>query len=139
MFNQFILVGRLTADPELKKTKNDVPVVGFSLAVDRPYRKDAEKQTDFINITAWRGTAEFIVKYFSKGSAIGVEGSIQTHSYTDKDGNKRTAFEVVAEKAFFVESKGSSEKKNESPKAATASSSDDFQEVENYEDDDLPF
>lgn len=143
MFNKSILIGRLVADPELKKTPNDVSVVSFRIAVDRPYRKDAERQADFIDIVAWRGTAEFISEYFKRGSAIGIEGRIQTRNYTDKEGNKRTAFEVLAENTFFVEgsSKGGSDKKaDDAPKmskAAPAAAADDFQEVE--EDDDLPF
>ena len=105
MFNLVVLTGRLTADVELKYTQNNVPVCSFTIAVDRRYKQGEERQTDFINITAWRQTAEFISKYFSKGSMIGIEGSIQTRRYQDKDGNNRTAFEVVANNAQFVESK----------------------------------
>ena len=105
MFNLVVLSGRLTADPELKTTPNGVSVCSFSIAVDRAYRKDQEKQTDFISICAWRSTAEFVSKYFSKGNMIGIEGAIQTRKYQDKDGNNRTAFEVVANNVQFVESK----------------------------------
>ena len=105
--NIAILIGRLTHDPELKTTPNGVSVCSFSIAVERAYRKDQERQTDFINIVAWRGSAEFISKYFHKGSMIGIEGAIQTRRYQDKDGNNRTAFEVVANNVQFVESKRS--------------------------------
>lgn len=105
MLNKAILVGRLTADPELKTTPNGVSVTSFSIACDRPYSKDGERQADFINIVAWRGTSEFITKYFHKGSAIAIDGSIQTRRYTDRDGNNRTAFEVLANSVSFVERK----------------------------------
>lgn len=107
MFNLVVLTGRLTADPELKTTPNGISVCSFSIAVDRAYKKGEEKQTDFINIVAWRQTAEFVSKYFGKGNLIGIEGSIQTRRYQDKDGNNRTAFEVVANNVQFVESKKS--------------------------------
>ena len=104
MFNLVVLTGRLTQDAELKTTPNGVSVTSFSIAVDRR-GKGEDKQTDFINIVAWRQTAEFIAKYFKKGSMIGIEGSIQTRRYQDKDGNNRTAFEVIANNVQFVESK----------------------------------
>lgn len=105
MLNTSILMGRLTSDPELKYTSNNVPVTNFTLAVDRQYKSGEEKQTDFINIVAWRNTAEFVTKYFSKGLLVALEGSIQTRRYTDKEGNNRTAFEVVANNVHFAESK----------------------------------
>lgn len=105
MFNLAILTGRLTADPELKTTPNGVSVTSFTLAVNRNYRAGEEQETDFINIVAWRQTAEFITKYFRKGNLIGIEGSIQTRKYQDKNGNNRTAFEVVVDTAHFIESK----------------------------------
>ena len=105
MFNIAILTGRLTADPELNKTPSDVSVSKFSIAVQRAYKSGEEPITDFINIVAWRSTADFICKYFKKGSMIGIEGTIQTRRYQDKDGNNRTAFEVVANNVQFVESK----------------------------------
>ena len=104
MFNLVVLTGRLTQDVELKTTPNGVSVASFSIAVDRRGRGD-DKQTDFINIVAWRQTAEFITKYFKKGSMIGIEGSIQTRKYQDKEGNTRTVFEVIANNVQFVESK----------------------------------
>lgn len=105
MLNKVILMGRLTADPELKRTPNGVSVATFSLAVSRNYNKDI---TDFINIVAWRQTADFISKYFSKGQLIALEGELQTRNYEDKQGNKRTAVEVIAEQVYFAEPKNSS-------------------------------
>lgn len=102
MFNLVVLTGRLTQDVELKTTPTGASVTSFTIAVDR---KGKEKSTDFINIVAWRQTAEFVAKYFRKGSMIGIEGSIQTRKYQDKNGNNRTAFEVVANNVQFIESK----------------------------------
>ncbi|MBR7071763.1 MAG: single-stranded DNA-binding protein [Clostridia bacterium] len=144
MFNIVILTGRLTADPELKTTPNGISVTSFSIAVSRRYRSGEQTQTDFINIVAWRQTAEFISKYFKKGSLIGIEGSIQTRKYVDKNGNNRTAFEVVANDAQFVESKKDSGMNagSSAPVANTSSFSnaeaDDFSEI-GGEDEDLPF
>lgn len=107
MFNLVVLTGRLTSDPELKTTQSGVSVVSFCIAVQRQYKSGEEPITDFINITAWRHTAEFVGKYFKKGNMIGIEGSIQTRKYTDKDGNNRVAFEVLAGNVQFVESKRS--------------------------------
>ena len=133
MFNLVVLTGRLTADPELKYTQNNTPVTSFSIAVDRRYKSGEEQETDFINIVAWRQTAEFITKYFQKGSMIGIEGSIQTRKYTDKDGKKRTAFEVIANNVQFVERK----RENEAGGEFSADTSD-FTEVADN-DDDYPF
>lgn len=110
MYNKSILIGRLCADPEMRTTPEGTNVTTFRIAVNRSHKKD---KADFITIVAWRKTAEFICNYFKKGSAIGVEGAIQTREYTDKEGNKRTAFEVVADNVFFVESK----KKDDAPKS----------------------
>lgn len=107
MFNLVVLTGRLTVQPELKTTPNGISVCTFGIAVDRAYKKGEEKQTDFLNVTCWRSTAEFVSKWFTKGNLIGIEGSIQTRKYTDKDGNNRTAFEIVANNVHFVESKKS--------------------------------
>lgn len=141
MFNLVVLTGRLTADPELKTTPNGIPVTSFSIAVNRNYRAGEEQQTDFINIVAWRQRAEFITKYFKKGSMIGIEGSIQTRRYQDKNGNNRTAFEVVVNNAQFVESKrdgaGSAPAANEVAAFSNADVSD-FAEIGGM-DDDLPF
>ncbi len=102
-------MGRLVADPELRQTPNGVSVCSFRIAVDRNYSsRGGERQADFIDIVAWRQSAEFVSKYFNKGKMIIVEGSIQTRSYEDKNGNKRTAVEVVADNVQFGESKSAS-------------------------------
>ena len=142
MFNLVVLTGRLTADPELKTTANGIPVTSFSIAVNRSYRSGEEQQpqTDFINIVAWRRTAEFITRYFKKGSLIGIEGSIQTRRYTDKNGANRTAFEVVVNNAQFVESKRDSAAPGAAEPASYSNAGiNDFAEIDNGSDDDLPF
>ena len=107
-FNKVILIGHLTADPELKQTQSGISVVSFSIGVNRRVSKDAEPKTDFISIVAWRQTAEFVSRYFKKGKPILVCGSIQSRSYTDNQGNKRYVTEVVADEVSFVESKADS-------------------------------
>jgi len=142
MFNLVVLTGRLTADPELKNTPNGVPVTSFSIAVNRNYRAGEEQQTDFINIVAWRQRAEFITKYFTKGSMIGIEGSIQTRRYQDKNGNNRTAFEVVANNVQFVESKrdgSASPAMPSEPASFSNADANDFADLGSVTDDDLPF
>ena len=136
MFNLVVLTGRITADPELKTTTNGTNVTTFSIAVERSYRSGEERQTDFINIVAWRKTAEFITKYFKKGNLIGIEGSIQTRRYQDKNGNNRTAFEVIANNVQFVESK-----REAGAEGASFSNADvnDFAEMDAVDDSDLPF
>ena len=103
MLNKVILMGRLTADPELRHTQSNIPVTSFTLAVERRYGQ--EKQTDFLDIVAWRNTAEFVSKWFRKGMLVAVSGRIQTRTWEDKQGNKRKSVEVVADEAFFAESK----------------------------------
>lgn len=147
MYNKAILIGRLTADPELKTTPNGISVCSFRIACDRRFSgRDGERKADFINIVAWRQTAEFVSKFFNKGKAIGVDGSIQTRDYTDKEGNKRTAFEVVADNCFFVESKNASSGGSYTPANNAAAAAPvayasgnvgDFEEIET--DNDLPF
>ncbi|WBY63310.1 MAG: Single-stranded DNA-binding protein [Thermocaproicibacter melissae] len=152
MLNVAVLMGRLVADPELRQTPNGVSVTSFTLAVDRSYVKSgAERQTDFIDIVAWRNTAEFVCKYFRKGQLVAVQGSIQTRSYTDKEGNKRKAFEIVADNVHFAEPKrdgvsstnhfaGPDNLASQTERPAPAYSSgnaDDFEEIPS--DDDLPF
>lgn len=106
MLNVSILQGRLVADPELIRTPNDVAVTKFTVAVERSYVKAGEeRQADFIDIVAWRNTAEFVCKYFRKGQMTALQGSIQTRTYTDRDGNNRKAVEVVADQVHFCESK----------------------------------
>lgn len=104
-FNKVIMGGRLTEDATLKTTPSGVSVTSFTIAVNRKYSGGEEQQADFFNVTAWRGTAEFITKYFKKASSICVVGSLQTRSY-EKDGQKRYITEIVADEAFFVDSKG---------------------------------
>lgn len=108
--NSVCLLGRLTADPELRQTPNGVFVASFSVAVNRPYSNaSGERQADFINCVAWRQTAEFISRYFKKGNMIGLNGSIQTRTYQDKDtGKNRTAFEVIINNAYFAQNRGNS-------------------------------
>lgn len=132
--NKVILGGRLTADVELKTTPNGNPVCSFSIAVNRRAAKDGQQQADFINCAAWKGTAEFIDKYFRKGSSICVTGSIQTRSWKDQNGQNRYATEVLVDEAMFVDSK------NEAGTAApqfTATETPKFETIS--PDDDLPF
>ena len=151
-FNKVILMGRLTADPELKQSSSGVSVTSFNLAVDRRYTKEGqEKQTDFITIVAWRNTAEFICKHFGKGSAMLVCGELQTRSWEDQQGNKRYATEVVASEVNFCEAKKNSE--GTSPTQTTNTSQSENSGAYGYNpytasntnfegassDDDLPF
>lgn len=106
MLNKIILMGRLTRDPELRRTGSGTAVTGFSLAVDRDFKtQGGEKETDFIDIVAWRNTAEFVSKYFTKGRMAVVEGRLQMRDWTDKDGNKRRSAEVIADNVYFGDSK----------------------------------
>ena len=111
MLNHITLMGRLTRDPELRYTASQIPVASFALAVDRDFggRDGGDRQTDFIDIVAWRNTAEFVSKYFTKGSMAVVSGRLQIRDWTDRDGNKRRSAEVVAENVYFGESKRSRE------------------------------
>lgn len=135
MFNLVVLTGRLTSDVELKTTPNGVSVCSFTIANEIGYGES--KKTAFINIVAWRQTAEFVSKYFTKGSMIGIEGSIQTRKYQDKNGNNRTAFEVVANNVQFVESKRSEDNSEKDPLNDFQSKLNDFADVS--VDDDCPF
>lgn len=139
MLNSVCLMGRLTADPELKSTQSGVSVCSFRIAVDRTYQpKGQEKQTDFINIVTWRSTAEFVSRYFRKGQLVAVQGSIQTSQYTDRDGNKRTAFDVVADNVFFAEKKAESgETKQGAGYDHSPDIQGDFEEI--VGNDELPF
>ena len=147
MFNKAILIGRLVVDPELKTTPQGTNVCTFRIAIDRPFTpKGGEKKSDFLTIVCWRQQAEFVSKFFAKGRLIGVEGSIQSRDYTDKDGNKRYVTEIVSDRCFFVDSKSSNsgthtENSNHpEPTMGGASysngSNGDFQIID---DDDLPF
>lgn len=131
MLNNVTLMGRLVADPEIRTTSSGKSVANFRIAVDRAFSKDGNRQADFITIVAWEKTADFIGKHFSKGSMIALRGEIQTRSYEDNNGNKRTAFEVIAREVSFCGGK------NESASAPTASAPD-FEEIPDGEED-LPF
>ncbi len=147
MLNRAIIMGRLTADPELRRTASDLSVASFTLAVNRSYTKPgAERQADFIDVVAWRQTADFVCKYFKKGSMMAVDGQIQTRSYTDNQGIKRKAFEIVADNVSFCESKSSSSGGNTTntgfepppmPVAFENAGTEDFSVIAG--DDDLPF
>ena len=106
MLNKIFLMGRLTRDLELRRTQSGTPVASFALAVDRDFKgQNGEKETDFIDVVAWRNTAEFVSKYFTKGRMAVVEGRLQIRDWTDKDGNKRKAAEVIADNVYFGDSK----------------------------------
>ena len=133
MLNKIFLMGRLTRDPEMRKTASGTPVTSFSLAVDRDYKNQAgEKETDFIDCTAWRSTAEFVFKYFSKGRMAVVEGRLQMEDWTDKDGNKRRSTEVIADNVYFGDSK-------RSESGTPAEPSGELQELPDEEKGELPF
>ena len=107
MLNHIVIMGRLTRDPELRYTQSNTPVAGFTVAVDRDFggRDGGEKQTDFIDCTAWRQTGEFVSKYFHKGSMIVVSGRLQSRKWEDRDGNKRTSWEINVDNVYFGESR----------------------------------
>lgn len=110
MLNHIVLMGRLTRDPELRHTGSGLAVASFSLAVDRDFKSQSgEKETDFIDIVAWRSTAEFVSKYFTKGRMAVVEGRLQLRDWTDRDGNKRRTAEVIADNVYFGDSKRDAE------------------------------
>ena len=144
MLNCAVLMGRLIADPELKTTSNNISVTSFRIAVDRSFVKQGEeKQTDFLTVVCWKSTADFVCRYFKKGSMIAVQGSIQTRNYEDKNGNKRTAVEIVADNVSFCGSKadngGNATNNTLAPTNATQGNfSNDFESI-NDGDDSLPF
>lgn len=135
MLNVVVIMGRLTANPELRTTSGGISVSSFSVAVDRAYQSNGERQTDFINCVAWRSNADFITKYFTKGQMIAIRGTLQQNSYTDKDGNKRTTYDVVVEQAQFC---GSKQEKAEPNINLADVDTSEFDEI-STEDDDLPF
>lgn len=137
MLNKIVCMGRLVRDPELRKTASDISVVSFTIAVDRDYKNGDERVADFIPVTAWRGTADFISRNFSKGRMICVDGSLQTRNYEDKEGNKRSAFEILAQNVYFADSK-----KNDGTAQAGQSysaPSGGFTEVDPEQEGELPF
>ena len=137
MLNQITIMGRMVKDPELRHTNSGLAVASFTLAVDRDFKNDSgEKETDFIDCVAWRGTAEFVDKYFSKGSMAVVSGRLQIRSYTDKDGNKRKAAEIVANNVYFADSKKTAQNVTGGTTDAFTGGSDIVPIEDN---DDLPF
>lgn len=144
--NKVILIGHLTADPELKQTQSGIAVTSFSIGVTRRFSRSGEQTTsDFINIVAWRQQAEFVTKYFHKGNAICIVGSLQTRNYVDQQGNKRYVTEVVADEISFVEKKSDAQNAHDYDPTETtppfsndmANAAPNFEEV--ADDDDLPF
>lgn len=125
MLNKIVIMGRLTRDPELRQTQNQIPVASFTVAVDR----DFGEETDFIDCVAWRKTAEFVSNYFFKGKMAVVAGRLQIRNWEDKDGNKRKSAEVVADNVYFGDSK----------KDRGTAEYSGFQEADDISDDDLPF
>ena len=143
--NKVVLAGRLTNDPELKQTATGVSVLSFTLAVNRRYASkneqgESQTQADFISVVAWRNTAEFIARYFKKGSAICITGSIQTRSWQDQQGQRRYATEVVADEAMFVDSRSESGATDGYQSPAFSSNGSVTPSFEEHNtDDDLPF
>lgn len=134
MLNCVTLMGRIACDIETRTTTTGKSVANFRIAVDRSYSKNGNKETDFINVVCWEGTADFVSKYFGKGSMIAVQGSIQTRNYEDKDGNKRTAFEVLAREVSFC---GGKNETSPAPAQATPTYSASEPDFEEIEDDDV--
>ena len=139
MLNHITVMGRLTRDPELRRTQSDIPVASFTVACDRDYSgKDKEKETDFIDCVAWRQAAEFVSKYFAKGRMAIVSGRLQIRNWTDREGNKRRSAEILADNVYFGDSKPKDD--NES----NHSDGGDFQLPEGFDptsfmDDELPY
>ena len=140
MLNHITLMGRLTRDPELRRTGSGVAVTNFTIAVDRDFsgRDGGEKETDFIDVVAWRQTGEFVDKYFTKGRMAVVSGRLQMRKWTDKDGNKRTSAEVVADNVYFGDSKNSNSGSTEVTYSASPAPANDFAMLEDN-DAQLPF
>ena len=140
MLNKIFIMGRLTRDPELRTTNSGTSVASFSLAVDRNYKgADGEKETDFIDCVAWRSTAEFAGKYFTKGRMAVVEGRLQIRPWTDKEGNNRRSAEVIVDNMYFGDSKRDGDTGGARPASGPVNvSANDWQEVDEDEGD-LPF
>ena len=143
MLNKVIVMGRLTRDPEIKKVNNDISVCSFSIACDRDIvnKQNNERETDFFDVTAWRSTADFVGKYFSKGRMIVVVGRLQKRNYTDKDGNKRSAVDIIAENVYFGDSKkdGETSDTTSSVDSASQQQNGSYAKMGNDNEDDLPF
>ncbi|NTW05570.1 MAG: single-stranded DNA-binding protein [Peptococcaceae bacterium] len=140
MYNKIILIGRLTADPEMRYTSSGLPVANFTLAVDRGFNtKQGEKETDFIDIIVWRGLAENCAKYIKKGSMVAVDGRLQIRSYEDKQGVRRKVSEVVAENVRFLDRKDTQSQYGQGQgQQQNRAVEDEFSEV-SFTEDDLPF
>ena len=141
MLNKIIIMGRLTRGPELRRTGSGTAVTSFSMACDRDFKSQSgDKETDFIEVVAWKNTAEFVSKYFSKGRMAVVEGRLQIRDWTDKDGGKRRSAEVVADNVYFADSKRSESNDNqkENFNALNGRISDDFAPI-SEEDGEIPF
>lgn len=139
MLNRIVLMGRLTSDPELRRTGSGTAVSSFSIAVDRDFKgQSGEKETDFIDIVAWRNTAEFVSKYFTKGRMAVVEGRLQIRDWKDKEGNNRRSAEVVADNVYFGDSKRDGDAAGGSYTAAQTAQSGGFNEIDE-DDGELPF
>ena len=140
MLNHITIMGRMTRDPELRRTNTGTPVASFTLAVDRDFadKQSGEKETDFIEVVTWRSTAEFVNKYFSRGRLAIVSGRLQMRKWTDKDGNKRTTAEVVADNVYFGDSKKEESASGFSAPAFTESMAHDYAMLSG-EDSQLPF
>ena len=141
MLNKIIIMGRFTRDPELRRTGSGTAVTSFSLACDRDFKSQSgDKETDFIEVVAWKNTAEFVSKYFSKGRMAVVDGRLQIRDWTDKAGNKRTTAEVVADNVYFADSKRSESNDNQKGNfnALSGRLSDDFVPI-SEEDGEIPF
>ena len=137
MLNVICVMGRLTADPEVKQTPNGVSVATFTIACERSYVKaGAQRETDFFDVVAWRGTGEFVGKFFRKGQLIAVNGSLQTRMYEDKNGNRRKVHEIVADNVHFAEAKNDKRPEAKSEKALDVDPNE-FDVIES--DDSLPF
>ena len=133
MLNNVVIMGRLTRDPELRRTQSGTAVTSFTMAVDRDFKSQSgEKETDFIDVVAWRNTGEFAAKYLAKGRMAAVEGRIQVRDWQDKDGNKRKTTEVVADNVYFADSKRDSK-----PQESRTVDDQEFDEIE--DDGDFPF
>ena len=142
MLNKAILIGRLTADPELRRTQNNTAVTSFTLAVNRNFSKSQDQnQTDFIDIVAWSATAEFVAKWFKKGMQVAVCGRIQMRNWEDRQGNKRKSFEIIAEEVHFAESKqrDSSTKNDDVLPFELPIGGSEFDEIGDDQDSQLPF
>ena len=142
MLNHITIMGRLTKDVELRRTNSGVPVASFTIASDRDFGSNGEKETDFVDVVCWRNTAEFVSKYFSKGRMAVVSGRLQIRSWTDKDGNKRKTAEIVADNVYFGDSKNDSQNQNTAytgfARAESVPSNNNFAVIDE-DDGQLPF